>query len=371
MTSCIRRVLTVASVAIASLALVACEKSEPKPAMDSPPKNAPATPAPKSDSSKSSAAPAAATDSKAAAAPTAAKKKYRFGILCKSNSNPVFQAAHTGAKDAGVELAKQENVEIEIIIRTPPDEDAAEQAKRIEQLVSEGVDGIAVSVTNAAVLTGAIDKAVEKGVPVCCFDSDAPASKRFAHWGMDDEAAGKVLGEQLVKAMGDKGVVAILAGNQNATNLQNRVKGVRAALSTHSGITIKNVYYHPETAPEAVKMVQQTQGANPDITGWAMVGGWPLFTENALAGVADKGVKVVSVDTLPAQLVYVRSGQVQALVGQNCYGWGYESVRMLLNKAHKNQAPSEAVQKATIDVVTKDNVEQFAGLWEKWLGGKK
>lgn len=349
---------------LGALGLSGCEKSN-EPAKPAAPAAQPAKPA--ADAGGSKPADSKPVESK----PVAAKKKYRFGILCKSNSNPVFQAAHVGAKDAAEQLGKEMGIEIEVLIRTPPDEDAAEQAKRLEQLVADGVDGIAISVTNAAVLTGAINKAVEKGVPVCCFDSDAPESKRFAHWGMDDQQAGKVLAEQLVKAMGEKGVVAILAGNQNATNLQNRVKGVREGLASHKDITIKNVYYHAETAPEAVKMVQSTQGANPDITGWAMVGGWPLFTENALKGVADKDVKVVSVDILPAQLGYVRSGEVQALVGQNCYGWGFEAVRMLANKAHKNEAPKEAVVKATIDVVTKANVDQFAGQWEKWLGGKK
>jgi ribose transport system substrate-binding protein len=88
--------------------------------------------------------------------------------------------------------------------------------------------------------------------------------------------------------------------------------------------------------PEAAKTVQQVQNANPEITGWAMVGGWPLFTENALDGVYDKA-KVVSVDTLPQQLDYVRKGQVQVLVGQDRYGWGYQSVKFLVDKIAREQ----------------------------------
>ncbi|HVT89294.1 MAG TPA: hypothetical protein VHD56_10610, partial [Tepidisphaeraceae bacterium] len=51
------------------------------------------------------------------------KKKIVIGIVAKSQSNPVFQAAHKGAKDAAAELGPKYGVEVEIDIRTPTDED--------------------------------------------------------------------------------------------------------------------------------------------------------------------------------------------------------------------------------------------------------
>ena len=55
-----------------------------------------------------------------------------------------------------------------------------------------------------------------------CFDSDAPRSKRMCYYGTDDETCGKLVMEELAKEMGDKGTIAILAGNQSAPNLQKR-----------------------------------------------------------------------------------------------------------------------------------------------------
>jgi len=294
-------------------------------------------------------------------------KKYTFGVIAKSQNNPVFIAAKNGALAAARELGKERGVEIEIRWETPPTEDAQKQAQAITTLANTGVDGIAVSVTDANVLTSAIDSAVGKGVPVVCFDSDAPNSKRMAIYGMDDFAAGQELGRQMVKAMGEKGSVAILAGNQNATNLQARVRGVQDELKKHAGIKVNGVYYHVETAPEAVAKIKSVQSANPDITGWAFVGGWPLYTDNALTGVADKGVAVVSIDTLQQPLDYVRKGEVKALVGQDYYGWGYESVRILLDKAMTGKNPESPTVRAKVDIVTKENVDEFAQVWKKWL----
>lgn len=300
----------------------------------------------------------------------APKKNYVFGVIAKSQSNPVFQAARTGAEDAAKELSAKYGVEIKINWRTPNNENAQEQASYVEQLASQGVDGITVSCTDGKVLKGAIDSAVGKGVEVVTFDSDSPDSKRFAYYGINDEEAGREVMRQLAKAMGDKGTVAILAGNQNASNLQARVRGVKDEAAKHPNIKIKDTYYHVETAAEAASKVQQVQNANPDISGWAMVGGWPLFTKNALNGVADKA-KVVSVDHLPEELGYVKSGQVQALIGQDCYGWGHKTVEYLFEKVHNNKKPEKVINNFPLQIVTKDNIAEVEGLWDKWLGKKK
>lgn len=303
----------------------------------------------------------------ATAAKASGKKTFTFAVIAKSQSNPVFIAAKNGAMAAGRELSK-DGITVNVQWLTPAAEDAQKQAEFITQAVNSGVDGIAVSVTDAKVLTSAINSAVDKGVAVVTFDSDAPESKRMATYGMDDVDAGKELARQMVKAMGDKGVVAILAGNQNATNLQARVRGVKEELANHKGITVKDTYYHVETAPEAVAKIKSVQTANPDITGWAFVGGWPLYTDNALAGVADKGVAVVSIDTLPLPLNYVKKGEVKALVGQDYFGWGYESVRMLLDYAKDGKKPATTAVRAKVDIVTKENADAFGKIWqEKWL----
>lgn len=298
------------------------------------------------------------------------KKTYTIGLVAKSQNNPVFLAARTGANDAARELGKQMGIEIKIDWQTPTSEDAQKQADYMERLTASGADGIAVSCSDAKTLTLAINAAVDKGVPVVCFDSDAPESKRFAYYGTDDFACGKQVGAELAKAMGEKGVVAILAGNQTAPNLQKRVAGVKDELKKFPNIKIKDTYYHKETAQDAVAKLEEVQRTNPDVSGWAMVGGWPLFTDNALNNIAGKA-KVVAVDALPQQLAYVKNGQVEVLLGQKVYEWGYESVRLLVEKIVNKKAPKEAIVKAELVRVTKSNAEEYGKQWGKWLGGDK
>ncbi len=297
-----------------------------------------------------------------------AARTVLIGFLGKSQTNDVFQAAHAGARDAAKELGAKYGVNVEIEIRTPNDEDATKQAEAIEALTRRGVDGIAVSCSEANTVTPSIDKAVAKGIPVMCFDSDAPESKRFAYYGTDDRDCGARIFNKLAQAMGEKGTVAVLAGNQSAPNLQARVAGAKDAIAKYPNMKLNDpgVFYHVETPEKAAEAVANAQNANPGIQGWGFIGGWPLFTSDALKW-APGSIKVVSCDALPAELNYIRSGHVDTLYAQDCYGWGHKSVEVLLEKILNGKTPEPARIVDPLTEVTKDNVEAFAKNWEKWL----
>ncbi len=301
---------------------------------------------------------------------SAGRRKVVIGFVAKSQSNQVFQAAHAGARAAAKELADKYNCDIEIEIRTPTDEDATAQANAIESLTRRGVDGIAISCSEAQTVTPAIDKAVARGIPVICFDSDAPNSKRFAYYGTDDLTCGKGVMQELSRAMNGSGTIAILAGNQSAPNLQQRVAGVRVELKNHPNIKELNgngVFYHQETPEKAAEAVMNAQNANSQITGWAFVGGWPLFTADALKW-PPGSIKVVSVDALPAELNYLKSGHVDVLLAQDCYGWGLRSVDILLDKIINNRQPESVRVIDPLTRVTRDDADEYARKWDKWLG---
>ena len=296
------------------------------------------------------------------------KQKIVIGFVAKSQSNPVFQAAHAGARDAAKELGEKYGVEIELNIQTPPNEDAQKQAQAVEQLAQSGAQGIAVSCTDAGILKTAIDKAVDAGAAVMCFDSDSPKSKRFAYYGTNDAECGKVVMNELAKLMGEKGTIAVLAGNQSAPNLRARAKGVTDTLPNFKGMSLlkDGTFYHEETPEKAAAMVQAAQNAHPEIQGWAMIGGWPLFARDALKWEPGT-IKVVAVDALPPELSYLKSGHVDVLLAQDCYGWGYKSVEMLLEKVVKGNAPKDPMVIDPLTRVTKDNADEWSKKWDKWL----
>ena len=52
--------------------------------------------------------------------------------------------------------------------------------------------------------------------------------------------------------------------------------------------TVAGVFNHPETPQDAAAEVIRATNAYPNIRGWAMIGGWPLFTTALLDPRSDR-----------------------------------------------------------------------------------
>ncbi len=300
------------------------------------------------------------------AAPAAAKASgLKIAMIAKSSTNPVFLSARTGAEAAARERSAKLGILIEIAWLTPPTEDGQVQAQRVAQAVNEGANAILISCSDAGKVQGAIDDAVSRGVPIMTFDSDAPQSKRFAFYGVDDAETGISVMAELAKQLNGKGSIGILAGNQNAPNLRKRVDGVKREAAKYPGIKIVGAFYHVETPQDAAAEVIRAQNAYPEIAGWAMIGAWPLFTPALLTDLDPKKVKIVAVDALPAELAYVDRGLAPVLLAQSTYLWGYVSVGMIVDKIHlKKDVP--VINKMQLVRVSRDNLGTWARQLRDW-----
>ena len=305
-------------------------------------------------------------DAKPATGAAAPGGKMVIAVIGKSSTNPVFLAARTGAEAMAKQLTDSTKVPVEIAWLTPPAEDAEVQAQRVRQAVNDGAAAILLSASDASKLNGAINDAVDRGVPVMMFDSDAPASKRFAFYGVDDAKTGQQTMAELATLMNGKGKVAILAGNQNAPNLQARVKGAKDEAAKHPGITIAGVFNHIETPQDAAAEVIRVNNAYPDITGWAMIGGWPLFTQTLLTDLNPAKQKVVAVDALPAQLAYVDKGIVPVLLAQSVYLWGSVGVKTIFEMVHDKKTPASVMIPMELVRVTKANLGEYSRQLKAW-----
>lgn len=300
-----------------------------------------------------------------AALPARAADGLTIAVIAKSEANLVFLSAWKGAEDTAAELSRTHNTPIEVTWLTPPREDAALQAERIGQAVRDGADAVLLACSDEKAVTPAIDAAVAKGVAVMTFDSDAPGSRRFAFYGPDDADIGEKLAADLAELMGGKGKIAVLAGNPSAPNLKARTAAVRAAASRR-GLEVVEVVNHAETPQDAATAMLKTTAAHPELSGWALVGGWPLFrsgqTPALVAELQRRRLKVVAVDALPEQLTYVERGLVPVLWAQPTYKWGEVGVRTIVDKLLLKKDPPATLRMELVRVSG-----QNLGTWARRL----
>ena len=132
-----------------------------------------------------------------------------------------------------------------------------------------------------------------------------------------------------------------------------------------AGIKIVGTFYHIETPQDAAAEVVRVTNAYPEITGWAMVGGWPLFTKTLLTDLDPAKVKVVAVDALPAQLPYVEKGIAPVLLAQPTYLWGNVSVKKIIDKIYLKKDVPE-INPMELVRVEKQNLGEWARQLAEW-----
>jgi ribose transport system substrate-binding protein len=282
-------------------------------------------------------------------------QRLRFAVMPKALDIPVFNYAKIGAER---EAASRGN--IDIIWRAPESADQLRQKEILESFITQKVDGIAISCLNGDFLTDTINRAIDAGIPVTTWDADAPKSKRLAFYGVDDLAAGRILAEQAVALLGGKGKVAIIT-SIGATNLQRRLDGVKEVLAQHKEMPVVEVYDIKEDPVHCAEIIAAGTNRYPDLAAWISVGGWPVFTKNALAAVP-ASTKVISFDTIPPAPELLKAGKVQVLLGQKYFGWGSESVR-LLAEIKAGKMPANPIIDSGVDIVTPANVDQYVIGW--------
>lgn len=109
-----------------------------------------------------------------------------------------------GFEDAAQAL----NVSVEY--RGSTQRDIHEQITVLEQAIAKKPAGIAISAIHPTELTATINKAVDAGIPVVLFDSDAPGSRAFSFLGTDNYSASVEAARKMAELTGGRGEVAIV-----------------------------------------------------------------------------------------------------------------------------------------------------------------
>jgi ribose transport system substrate-binding protein len=294
-----------------------------------------------------------------------------------------WEHAEAGAKKAGDDLG----VNVTVIMPSS----ITDQTRKIEDLLTRGTDGIAVSPINADNQVDILNRAAGQ-TNLITHDSDAPKSDRLVYVGMVNYDAGLLCGSTLRKALPDGGKVMILVGRMDQDNAKGRRQGFIDSFLGRQPDASRNDPIGEELRSDDGKyiilgtMTDQFDRAkakanaedaftrHPDIA--AMVG---LFEYNppaiieALERTGSLGkVKVMGFDENAVLLQSIKDGTAVATVVQNPYQYGYKSIEVLndLHKGNKSVVPDNKFIDIPARVIDSSNVDAFRQELEERAGKK-
>jgi ribose transport system substrate-binding protein len=261
----------------------------------------------------------------------------------------------------GVEKADEELPDVEAEFRLTSDGTAAEQQRIVDDLLTKGVDAIAISPVDPQNQIALINAAAQRTL-VFTQDSDAPDSERACYIGTDNLAAGRQAGDLIREALPEGGDVMLFVGKLDARNAQERVQGIRESLAG-SNIRIIDVRTDDVDDVRAKANAADTLVRYPDIKG--MVGLWSYNGPAILSAVREAGkagrVRIIAFDEADETLAGVKDGAIHATVVQQPYEFGYQAITLMAQAARGDRSAIPASKQIIVPtlVVNRDNVEAF------------
>ncbi|WP_426453212.1 sugar-binding protein [Paenibacillus sp. S-38] len=256
-------------------------------------------------------------------------------LIVQELGHPYWQLVANGAAEA----ARADQMDIEIV--GPVHHSMEEQIQLLEKAIASRVDGIIVQGLNDEKFTPVINRAAEKGIPTLTIDTDAPTSKRLAYVGTDNKAAGRILGQLVVRKTGGSGTIGILIGSESAENQLQRLQGLRSIVSEYKGLRIVDVRASNISAMEAIQQAADMLQAHPDITIMAGTSATDaLGILQAAKSMNRSDIAIIGFDDLEETLDAVRQGEIDATVVQQPFWMGATSVHLLRDYFSGKSLPS-------------------------------
>ncbi|GGU23683.1 ABC transporter substrate-binding protein [Lentzea flava] len=280
-----------------------------------------------SQQTAASGGPAASAAQQQSAGPGCARSKVGYPQVDVKGATVGFSQSEKEANP--FRIAETQSIKDEAakkgvnLLVTNAQSDLNKQISDIKSLLDRGAKLLIVAPLNSDGLQPAFDAAKAKQVPVITIDrkvTSQPCTDYLTFIGSDFVEQGKRAAQQMIKATGGSGKVAILLGSSGNNVTVDRTKGFKDGIAG-SGLQVVAEQTGEFDRSKGQAVMEQLIQSNPDITA--------VYAENDEMGVGavtalkaagkspGKDVKIVSVDGTRNAVQLVADGSYTAVIESN------------------------------------------------------
>ena len=184
-----------------------------------------------------------------------------YAIVCKDASNPYMLRMISGFEDACEKLG------VKAITKSPETATVDGQIQIVNELIAQGVKGIAIAANDAAALEATIKAATDAGIVVVTLDSDTKGSQMFVNQAGVEQVA-QVLVDSIYDMAGGEGEFAVLSASSTATNQNawiDAMKVIIAGNDKYAKLNWVETVYGDDEAQKSTDEMQNLMTKYPDL----------------------------------------------------------------------------------------------------------
>lgn len=285
------------------------------------------------------------------------KKQLQFGCVLfgSKEKNPYFQELASAIEQRAVDL-REYGITVEIRYATLGD--PASLIGQIDQLVSQGINGLVLTPTSHETVRDKIAQLKDKGIPTVTIDSDLSPSARLAYVGSDSFRSGQTAGNLMTLFTDGQVKAGILLGSQSVRNHTERVEGFQNYFK-ENGVTaeILAVMENHDDDRESYALTGQMLLSHPEMNALFLAAAGVEGACRAVMKVMDtRRIQLVSFDTAPFIREMLKKGVITATLGQQPEVQGKKALDILLDYLGLDLMPAEERFYTKSEIIIKSNL---------------
>ncbi len=261
--------------------------------------------------------------------------KAYIPLISKGFSHQFWQAVKLGSEQAAAEF------DVEVTFEGPDNEGQVDrQIDMLSAALSKNPAAIGFAAVDSQAAIPVLRQIDEAGVPVIAFDSGVASDIPVTTCTTNNLASAALAADEMAKAIGGAGKVAIISHDQTSVTGIERVDGfVNQVEAKYPDIEIVTVQYGGGDHLISTEITKSILTANPDLKG--IFGANEGSAIGVLNGVTESGsdIVIIGYDSGAAQKDAVRSGAMAGAITQNPVGIGYETVKAAVATINGESVP--------------------------------
>lgn len=286
------------------------------------------------------------------------RKHLKIGVVTQLSGSSFMIRINQGIEDAARMLAQQG---VTLLCRNLETIDEEQQLAVIDQLVSEGIDGLALMPIQCEGVRSKLSQLTqEQGIPVVTFNSDIVGAGRSCFVGLDNKQSGRAAAGLMGMLTGGHGKILAVTGyftnSVNSLRIEGFIQEMKASWPEAEILGVQSSF---DDACEVEKIVMETMERAPDLAGIFVASAGQEGVRKAFEKlkIADgKRPHVIVYDLTRENEQALLDGIVDFLIDQEAYVQGNYPPKLLYDILARGKDPDREYLFTDINIKTKYNL---------------
>lgn len=277
----------------------------------------------------------------------ARRKELKFGIIIHTQQHEFIKELLRGIEDATNEI---KDYGVSILLKTGEDWNVDSQLEKMDELVEEGIQGLAIIPLNDVRVEAKIEELQKKGIKVVLMVSDLD-NPNICYVGVELYRSGRVLAG--ITGLISRGKNKILYCTSPLSLLGNtrRLAGFRDGLVDYQNCSLAGVYEFPNDDVVAYGEFMRYASEYQDVDVIILATGKTKGIYQAISEIYfQKEVVVIALDLSDTVKQGLNKRQIKAVVCQHPYRQGKEAMQLLFRSIVMGVEPENKKNYVSVDI---------------------